>query len=1134
MDLVRFMCFGFENGYIGDREKNDYKGCREMKKNEDQYRFPIDSMMEGVASYRILRDDAGAPADYVFLEVNPAFEGITGLSKEEIIGRSAIEVLKGLTESADRWIGFFGKAADREKHIRFEGFSESRESWYEISAYSMEGEYFVTVFREITENKKAEQNHIDEEIRYRRLFESAKDGILILEADTGTIMNVNPYLIDLLGYSEEDILGKAIWEIGTFKDILASQEKFMELQEKGYIRYENFPLQTADGRRIGVEFISNVYQEGDHKVIQCNIREITKRKRTELFQNLSRNALVILNESSGFHEKIQRILSAVKSMTGLDAAGIRLKKGEGFPYYAQYGFPDEVLCKEHSIQIRHRKGEISGSSEESIRVECSCGLTISDFIDPADSEFTPGGSVWTKDLVSLHENRNREDRKPHSPNQCIQEEYASFVLSPIRKNKEIAGFLQINDRKKDQFNHDEVIALEEIANHIGECMVRNEMTESLRSSEQKLSSILNNITDVIWSLSLPEMNVFYVSPSVEKLYGLPEEAFIQNPALWQEAVHPEDQHLAEKNLAQLYEKGESVRECRIVRPDGSIVWICDKSQLIYDDKNEPVRIEGIASDITDRKLAEESLKKRLEELETIYSISTTVRTAQTLDQMLTLLLDEIMKVLETETGAICLYNPEKETLEVAAGKGWISGLMDDVVLRPGEGIVGQVFSSGEVLVSKEYAKDSRVKYIEKMPKGWGGVCLPLSTDVDIVGVLFISVPLPRVISTGELKLLTSLAEIAGTAVQRIRLFEKNLDHLERIKALRNIDRVIAGSMDLREIFTVILDEVTRILNVDAAAILRISPHTGMLKYEAWRGFHSADPSEISLNPGEGFAGKAAMERKSIQMENLQGTEWDKSRFPFPEMKEMKSYYAVPLINKGRVDGVLEVFFRETPDSSKEWLDFLETLGGQTAIAIDSSEMIHQLQSSNYKLIQAYDSTIAGWARALDLRDKETGDHSQRVTELTVKIAEAMGVNEEELAHIRRGAMLHDIGKMGVSDRILLKPGPLTEEEWEVMHRHPVNAFELLSPIEYLRPALDIPYCHHEKWDGTGYPRGLRKEQIPLAARIFAVADVYDALTSDRPYRKAWSREKAFAHIRNESGKHFDPKVVEQFILEEDQ
>lgn len=188
-----------------------------------------------------------------------------------------------------------------------------------------------------------------------------------------------------------------------------------------------------------------------------------------------------------------------------------------------------------------------------------------------------------------------------------------------------------------------------------------------------------------------------------------------------------------------------------------------------------------------------------------------------------------------------------------------------------------------------------------------------------------------------------------------------------------------------------------------------------------------------------------------------------------------------------------------------------------------------IEEAHEKLLSAYDATIEGWSRAMDLRDKETEGHTLRVTDLSVELARMMGINEGELVFIRRGALLHDIGKLGVPDAILLKANQLSDAEWEVMRKHPQYAYEMLSPIEYLRPALDIPYCHHEKWDGTGYPRGLKGEEIPLAARIFAVVDVWDALTSDRPYRPAWSHEEAMKYIKEQSGKHFDPNVVEKFI-----
>jgi putative nucleotidyltransferase with HDIG domain len=242
-----------------------------------------------------------------------------------------------------------------------------------------------------------------------------------------------------------------------------------------------------------------------------------------------------------------------------------------------------------------------------------------------------------------------------------------------------------------------------------------------------------------------------------------------------------------------------------------------------------------------------------------------------------------------------------------------------------------------------------------------------------------------------------------------------------------------------------------------------------------------------------------------------------------------AYYAVPLIAKAQVKGVLELFHRSPVFPDQEWLDFLETLAGQAALAIDNAELFAHLQQANSELALAYDSTLEGWARALELRDKGTEGHTQRVTNMTMRLARAMGVPEDELVHIRRGALLHDIGKVGIADQILLKTGPLTDREWGIMRRHPTYAYEMLSKIPYLTPALDIPYCHHEKWDGSGYPRGLKGEDIPLAARIFSVVDVWDALRSDRPYRPAWPDAKVIAYIRERSGRYFDSRVVAAFL-----
>jgi PAS domain S-box-containing protein len=353
--------------------------------------------------------------------------------------------------------------------------------------------------------------------------------------------------------------------------------------------------------------------------------------------------------------------------------------------------------------------------------------------------------------------------------------------------------------------------------------------------------------------------------------------------------------------------------------------------------------------------------------------------------------------------------------------------------------------------------------------------------------------------------------------------------LEHLSALRKIDQVIASNFDLRFTLNTLIAEVRTQLQVDAADILLLDPEEQMLEYAAGQGFRTNTVETARVPMGKSHAGRAAQERRLIKIENLKYDPDDPFFSALFTEENFVSYYGVPLIVKGNIKGVLEVFHRLPLHPYPEWLDFLYTLAGQAAIAIDNASLFENLQASNRELIQAYDTTIEGWSHALDLRDKETEGHTQRVTEMTLTLAYRFGFTKEELLHIRRGALLHDIGKMGVPDNILLKPDPLTEEEWIIMRKHAQYAYDLLKPIAFLTPALDIPYSHHEKWDGTGYPRGLREEEIPLAARLFAVVDVWDALTSDRPYRPAWSEEEALAYIREQSGKHFDPQAVDLFF-----
>ena len=567
------------------------------------------------------------------------------------------------------------------------------------------------------------------------------------------------------------------------------------------------------------------------------------------------------------------------------------------------------------------------------------------------------------------------------------------------------------------------------------------------------------------------------------------------------------------------------------RKDGSIFPLDVSTTLITVGGRE--LLVGIDHDITKRVKSEEENKKRLAELEAVNQLSTALRLAQTREDMLPLLLDTTLEVFHATQGAVWLHDPVKNELRPAVIRGWATDPEGPPILpeRPGEGINGYAFATGQPFITSDFHQETRLSDIvrQRIPIGMGGASIPIHAGQGVIGTIDINVSLPRELSLDEIHLLTTLSEIAGNAIQRTTLHQQTERRLQQLTALSNIDRAISSTSDIHLSLGLLLEHVIIQLRVDATDVLLFNSALQTLEFSTGRGFKTKAFEHARLRLGEGYAGRAVLSREIMYVPNLTAVHDNPRLEKHLEDEQFVSYYGIPLVARGQVRGVLEIFQRSPLEPDKEWLDFLSSLAGQAAIAIDSATQFDNLQRTNNELLQAYDETIEGWSRALDMRDYETEGHTQRVTEMTVSLAREAGLSEADLVHVRWGSLLHDIGKMGVPDSILLKTGPLSDEEWDVMKQHPVFAYEMISPIRYLRGALDIPYCHHEKWDGTGYPRGLKGEQIPLAARIFAVVDVWDALCSDRPYCSAWPEERVREHIRAGSGTHFDPKFVETFL-----
>jgi PAS domain S-box-containing protein len=643
----------------------------------------------------------------------------------------------------------------------------------------------------------------------------------------------------------------------------------------------------------------------------------------------------------------------------------------------------------------------------------------------------------------------------------------------------------------------------------------------LKKSEQNLL-LLNAAAEAAGNgivITDKEGNITYANPAFCELTGYKvEEVIGKNPRLIRSGVQDTAYY---ESLWTTISSGKRWRgELINKRADGTLYHEEMTISPVINNSGEIVNYIAVKQNIDGRKQQEN-------EREIIFSITNGLRTASSRFDTIHTFIRQIESIFTAEAVLFISYDPNLNETWIEQGCGPIGDRLAGSQIPIDQEVSNQVLQSGKTYLCNDVRSDPNFFRVDTLRDASAAMCLPLLTQDQIIGAVWMI--RKKDISQSEVQLLTTLCALAANSIQRVTLFEKTQRQYKQMVSIHQVDQAISSVLNLNIILDILLRNAISQLGVDAASLLLFDPISRTLKFAAGTGFTTDEVAKTKLKLGEGRAGKAAAERRVITDPNLSQSKDGFSRVILYQKEEFLSHHIAPLIDKGEVCGVLEVFSKTRLIPGDEWLELFGILATQAAIAVDNLTLFNELQKRNSELSFAYDATIKGWSEAMDMRDRYSEDHTQRVVDASLRLAQAMGIAGADLVNIRRGALLHDVGKISVPDSILQKTGKLSPAEKKVLEKHPLLAYEMLRPISYLKNAIEIPYCHHEKWDGSGYPRHLKEEEIPLSARIFAVVNTWDALTNDRPYRKALSTQAAINEMQSESGKAFDPHVLDVFL-----
>ncbi len=1123
---------------IDDRKRSE----QELRESSEKFRSIFDNSSAGVTLVDLNRR---------YLMVNPAFCRIFGYSAEELLGSEFIDITHPDDVELSRK-AMQGVLDGKGKNIRFTKryiHKDGHTIWADVSSSLVCGadgkpSHFVTHVLDITERRRVEEALRESEGKANAMMASAPYGITFIDGN-GVITYANPAAKRILGLKQSEIASRTYddprWKITTldgrpfppeqlpFARVMATRKAVYDVEhtiqrengERTLLSINGAPLFSPDGTFSGM--VATIQDITERKQAEEALRGSEERYRS-LFDNsiegigLSQGNRVIdankaLLEIFGYKELEEfRAIPLLDHVAPESQEFVRQRLhevAEGMQPDARFtykivrkdgGLRDLEISTAHikigadvythstfrDITERKRAGEALSESEEKFAKlfqDAPVLIIITDIASGACID------VNEEALRVFGYRRDEVLGKKLSDLGAITSENRLGFVKETQSHGRITG-VEMNFRAKDGRTIVGLFRGERISISGNDCLlgVMVDITERKRAEEElhalaaRHEALLSAIPEIVMEVD-NDKKYTWANPTGVEFFGgdvIGKEA----------AFYFEGAQETYASVEPLFAGGEDTIyvESWQRRKDGQkrlLAWWC---RTLKNDRGEVTGALSSARDITEQRQAAEEIQslsrfttenpnpvmRITPEGEMLYANNASrpflqmwdVKTGQTLPQEYRALVGEVY-----------LTNANRE-IEIPCGERIFTCTLTPIQSA------GYINVYGRDITERKRAEESLTRQAEELRQ----------RNVDLA-----------------------------------RVNDLNEHQVRRLTAMRAIDTAITSSFKLELVLNILLGQLTDLLAIPAADVLIYQPDLQTFRLSCGRGFRSALPQQTFIRKSESYANQAAQLRRIVRVPRLD-EKADGSRI-YPKIfgEEFYSYLCIPLLSKGLVKGVLEIYSRDSFELEPEAESFLELVAGQAAIAIDNAELFEGLQASNDELSLAYNDTLTGWARTLELRERGTAGEAQRLADMTVRLAKSLGTNEKELVPIYRGAILHDIGMMGIPDGILGKVEPLSEEEWTVVRKHPQHARDVLSSVNYLRPAIDIPYCHHEKWDGSGYPRGLTGAQIPWAARIFAVVDVWDALRSNRPYRAAWTDAEARDYIHQQSGKHFDPKVVQVFF-----